>query len=170
MFQTLLIELTHGRLCLTPGQTITWDLEFFHTCNWSNTTAWWRPFIHTGKNIKFSFYLIFLKYVSCLFFDLNPSHLNPGRIEKKLNVYFHTSFWCLKRFYEGLKGLYACMLVTSIMTIPANIYKGSLKSKYINMHSFMLCPSVMPKLVSLAYVNMFMSDVGITKPCKEFLM
>ena len=21
------------------------------------------------------------------------------------NFYFHTSFWCLKRFYEGLKGL-----------------------------------------------------------------
>ena len=38
-----------------------------------------------------------------LFFD--PFHLNPGRREKiKLNFYFHTSLWCLKRFYEGLKG------------------------------------------------------------------
>ena len=24
----------------------------------------------------------------------------------KLNFYFHTSLWCLKRFYEGLKGLH----------------------------------------------------------------
>ena len=23
----------------------------------------------------------------------------------KLTFYFHTSFWCLKRFYEGFKGL-----------------------------------------------------------------
>ena len=27
-------------------------------------------------------------------------------IKIKLNFYFHTSLWCLKRFYEGLKGLY----------------------------------------------------------------
>ena len=37
--------------------------------------------------------------------------LNPSRqescIEIKINsnVYFHTSLWCLKRFYEGLEGL-----------------------------------------------------------------
>ena len=31
---------------------------------------------------------------------------NPGRRGKiKLNFYFHTSLWCLKKFYEGLKGL-----------------------------------------------------------------
>ena len=34
---------------------------------------------------------------------LNPSRPNPGRREKiKLNFYFCTSLWCLKRFYEGL--------------------------------------------------------------------
>ena len=27
-------------------------------------------------------------------------------IKIKLNFYFHTSLWCLKRFYEGLKGLH----------------------------------------------------------------
>ena len=27
-------------------------------------------------------------------------------IKIKLNLYFHTSLWCLKRFYEGLKGLH----------------------------------------------------------------
>ena len=36
------------------------------------------------------------------FFNLERP--NPGQSEKtKLNFYFHTSFWCLKRFYEGLK-------------------------------------------------------------------
>ena len=26
-------------------------------------------------------------------------------IKIELNFYFHTSLWCLKRFYEGLKGI-----------------------------------------------------------------
>ena len=35
------------------------------------------------------------------------SRPNPERREKiKLNLYFHTSLWCLKRFYEVLKGLH----------------------------------------------------------------
>ena len=48
-------------------------------------------------------------YISMVSFSLsqfyfNPSLPNPGRREKiKLNFYFHTSFWCLERFYEGLK-------------------------------------------------------------------
>ena len=38
---------------------------------------------------------------------INPSRPNPGRREKtKLNFYFHTSLWCFKRFYEGLKGFH----------------------------------------------------------------
>ena len=33
---------------------------------------------------------------------VNPSHPDPGRREKiNLNFYFHTSLWCIKRFYEG---------------------------------------------------------------------
>ena len=36
---------------------------------------------------------------------LNPPRPNPERREKiKLSFYFHTSLWCLKSFYEGLKG------------------------------------------------------------------
>ena len=32
---------------------------------------------------------------------------NPGQSEKfKLKFYFHTSLWCFKRFYKGLKGLH----------------------------------------------------------------
>ena len=39
--------------------------------------------------------------------NVSPSCPNPGRREKiKLNFYFHTSLWCLKRFYEGLKGFH----------------------------------------------------------------
>ena len=37
---------------------------------------------------------------------INPYLPNPRqRKEIELNFYFHTSLWCLKRFYEGLKGL-----------------------------------------------------------------
>ena len=28
----------------------------------------------------------------------------PGESKKLINFYFPTSLWCLKRFYEGLKG------------------------------------------------------------------
>ena len=35
--------------------------------------------------------------------NLNPSRPDPGQRENiNLNFYFHTSLWCLKRFYEGL--------------------------------------------------------------------
>ena len=38
---------------------------------------------------------------------INPSRPDFGRREKtNLNFYFHTSLWCHKRFYEGLKCLY----------------------------------------------------------------
>ena len=37
----------------------------------------------------------------------NSFRSNPERREKiKLNFYFHTSWWCFKKFYEGLKGLH----------------------------------------------------------------
>ena len=42
-----------------------------------------------------------------ILYKINPSRPDPGRREKiNLNFYFHTSLWCLKRFCEGLKGLY----------------------------------------------------------------
>ena len=37
----------------------------------------------------------------------NAYRTNPEQKEKNnLNFYFHTSLWCFKRFYEGLKGLH----------------------------------------------------------------
>ena len=45
---------------------------------------------------------------------LHPSRPNPKRREKiKLNFYFHTFLWYLKRFYEGLKGLHKTFSGTS---------------------------------------------------------
>ena len=39
--------------------------------------------------------------------NANPSCVDLGLTEKNnLNFYFHTSLWCLKRFYEGLKDLH----------------------------------------------------------------
>ena len=41
------------------------------------------------------------------FKNFNPSRPDPGKREKiNLNFYFHTSLWCIKKFYEGRKGLY----------------------------------------------------------------
>ena len=34
------------------------------------------------------------------------STLSYLEMKIKLNFYFHTSLWCLKKFYEGLKGLH----------------------------------------------------------------
>ena len=54
--------------------------------------------LETKDAVIFSSY--FLIYV-------NPLRPNPGQREKiELIFYFHTSLWCLKRFYEGLKGLH----------------------------------------------------------------
>ena len=45
---------------------------------------------------------------------INPSRPDPGRREKiNLNVYFHTSLWCLKKPYEDPKGLYKTFLGTT---------------------------------------------------------
>ena len=36
-------------------------------------------------------------------FHFNPFRPDPGHWEKvNSSFYFHTSLWCLKRFYEGL--------------------------------------------------------------------
>ena len=46
------------------------------------------------------------KHTTLTGFDIDPSRPNPGWREKiKLSFNFHSSFWCLIKFYEGLKGL-----------------------------------------------------------------
>ena len=38
---------------------------------------------------------------------INYSGPDPRQREKiNLNFYFHTSFWCIKRFYDSLKDLH----------------------------------------------------------------
>ena len=64
--------------------------------------------------LKLSFYLVLIHKWEIFennYFSIsnviNPFHPDPGRREKiNLNFYFHTSLWCLKGFYEGLKGLF----------------------------------------------------------------
>ena len=47
-----------------------------------------------------------LRQMVC-FDGFNLSRPDPGRREKiNVNLYFHTSLWYLKGFYEGLKGLH----------------------------------------------------------------
>ena len=46
---------------------------------------------------------IFITRFEDIFENFNPSRPDPGQREKiNLNFYFHTSLWCLKRFYESL--------------------------------------------------------------------
>ena len=59
--------------------------------------------------------LYFITHVlTYVFISVNPTHLTLPtpcisesciKIKINLNFYFHTSLRCLKRFYEGLKGL-----------------------------------------------------------------
>ena len=42
----------------------------------------------------------------CLIFPAPCISESCIKIEINLNCYFYTSFWCLKKFYEGLKGLH----------------------------------------------------------------
>ena len=45
---------------------------------------------------------------------LNPHRADPGQRELiNLIIYFHTSLWCFKRFYEGLKGLHKTFWATT---------------------------------------------------------
>ena len=40
-----------------------------------------------------------------IYFNLSRPDLGQGE-QIMLNFYFHIFLWCLKRFYEGLKGLH----------------------------------------------------------------
>ena len=63
--------------------------------------------------------------------QFNPFRPNPWRREKmKLNFYFYDSFWCLERFYEGLKG-----------TFEASQRKAKIKifTKFLVQYNFQKC-------------------------------
>ena len=84
------------------------NTEIFHAVIFSDNTN----VFYTNSHIKtlFNEINIALKNLSEWLktnkLSVNLSRPNPGRREKiKLNFYFHTSLWYLKRFYEGLKGL-----------------------------------------------------------------
>ena len=100
------MALDHTRLTIVfvPWNYIVFT-HHYHLSNFSERK--------TRKRCKISIVLSFLSLLkemnlkgSSPGFAFNPSRFNPGRREKiKSNFYFHTSLWCLKRFYEGLKGL-----------------------------------------------------------------
>ena len=62
-----------------------------------------------------SVWKIFESFACYGFLTLKDPFISESCIEIKieLNFYFHTSLWCLKRFYEGLKGLYKNFLGTT---------------------------------------------------------
>ena len=60
----------------------------------------------------------------------NPSCPIPGRRGKiKLNFYFQFSLWCLKRFYEGLKGFMKA-LKAFIKPLGGTQRSGKIKSDF----------------------------------------
>ena len=81
---------------------------------------WWKTFLllYSIHWQNFIVWLLFLgKILGNMPFFLHDQKvlltLNVPCISKscveikiKLNFYFHTSLWCLKRFYEGLKGIH----------------------------------------------------------------
>ena len=67
--------------------------EHFFLWNTSDG-CFWKYIVH-----------LLLYFTYCNLFNLScPSP--PRRKKINLNLYFHTSLWCVKRFYEGLKGLH----------------------------------------------------------------
>ena len=65
----------------------------------------------------------------------SPSSPNLQQREKiKSNVYFHTSLWCLKRFYESLKGLHKTFCDTTKKCENKNLIKFFIPIKLSEMH------------------------------------
>ena len=56
-------------------------------------------------NVDWEKPLLFVVNVAWDVFNLSRSDCRQKE-KINLNIYFHTSLWCLIRFYEGLKGLH----------------------------------------------------------------
>ena len=65
-------------------------------------------YIHALKHDDFemNFSIIFRAAILTL-----PVSILDEEKKNKLNFYFHTSLWCLKRFYEGLKGHFQVLMI-----------------------------------------------------------
>ena len=87
-------------------------MEDYETYTISQIRATWKRHFSTEQRdartrLIGSKEAIFLKEVKKINNNVNPSRPNLGQREKiKLNFYFHTSLWYLKRFCEGLKDLH----------------------------------------------------------------
>ena len=79
-----------------------------YSCNLlnANPTKW-----SNTLNLSANCLSVFDHFVKMALQGLNLLKLSPRILESwikikiNLNFYFHTSLWCLKRFYEDLKGL-----------------------------------------------------------------
>ena len=89
------------------GRNITYEL---HQEKFRTTQKWQPCAINYSKILPF--FLNYTQNVFCKVFyslrnfnfsNFNLSRPDPGKREKiNLSFQFHTSLWCLKRFYEGL--------------------------------------------------------------------
>ena len=70
-----------------------------------NVLGFFKAFLkQTNKSCKMQYFALFsFGLLTLLFPCISESCIG---IKIKLNFYFHTSLWCLKWFYEGLKGLH----------------------------------------------------------------
>ena len=91
---------------------------------WTYFTHFYGVFIVDFEQVNVSWAILFcMLFVSiycknigewwwCIL--INPSHPDPWQRENiYLHFYFHTSLWCVKRFYEGLKDLHKTFLRTT---------------------------------------------------------
>ena len=106
-----------------PHQKIKWNFGILPSVPWSQTFPYTGKYVSVKTRIlshftqwdlaqvkkkarKNGMLLRAFKWMNLLMliWNFNSSRSNPGQRKKiKLNFYFHTSLWCLKSFYEGLK-------------------------------------------------------------------
>ena len=60
-------------------------------------------------------------HIGCLALNILCTSDSCIEIKIKLNVYFHTSLWCLKSFYEGLNGLHKIFCVAPQRSVKIKI-------------------------------------------------
>ena len=96
-------------LILTPGDhcyiVLVWISIYVVKC-FPDTVAYINLFLTCIT----SFLLIYFFFSNLTLTVPLPT---PDKEKNNLNVYFYISLWCLKRFYEGLKGLHETLTETT---------------------------------------------------------
>ena len=82
------------------------SLPFFMVIAWTYTVAMIIRSVVYEKELRLKevMKVIYCRFVrAAVEFLISSSRPSPGQ-RKKINFFFCTSLWCLKRFYEGRKG------------------------------------------------------------------